>query len=162
MTVMNFVKLVIDPEIRKYFKKKHYASQSDSKFLIYGIDKYFMGPFPNSFGNIYVLVVVNYVSKWVEDKACRTNNHKVVVQFLKENVFAQFGTPCAIICDGGKKHFCNQVFQKLMLNYSVILKIATIYHPQTSGQVKIYNRAIKKILEKTVNPTRNDWVLKTK
>lgn len=60
-------------------------------FDIWGID--FMGPFPNSCGNLYILVAVDYVPKWVEVKTCKTNDHKVVVQFLKENVFAQFGTP---------------------------------------------------------------------
>jgi len=76
---------------------------------------------------------------------------------LKENVFARFGTPCAIISDAGK-YFCNQVFKKLMLKYSVIHKIAAPYHPQTSGQVEISNR--ERILEKTVNPTRKGWSLR--
>ena len=78
------------------------------KFDVWGID--FMGAFPNSFGNLYILVAVDYVSKWVEAITCRTNDHKVVVKFLRENVFARFGTPRAIISDGGK-HFCNRVFE---------------------------------------------------
>ena len=58
------------------------------EILMYGVD--FIGPFSNSFGNVYILVVVDYVSKWVETKSCRTNDHKVVVQFLEENIFARF------------------------------------------------------------------------
>ena len=46
-------------------------------FNVWDID--FMGPFSNSFGNVYILVVVDYVSKWVKAKACITNDHKVVV-----------------------------------------------------------------------------------
>jgi hypothetical protein len=46
-------------------------------FDVWGID--FMGPFPNSFGYLYILVAVDYVSKWVEAVACKTNDHKVVV-----------------------------------------------------------------------------------
>ena len=126
-------------------------------FDVWGID--FMGPFPNSFGNLYILVAVDYVSKWVEAIACRTNDHKVVVKFLRENVFARFGTPRAIISDGGK-HFCNRVFEQLMKKYGITHKVSTPYHPQTSGQVEISNREIKRILEKTVNPTRKDWSLR--
>lgn len=125
-------------------------------FDVWGID--FMGPFPNSFGNLYIRVAVDYVSKWVEAIACKTNDHKVVVQFLKDNVFARFGTPRAIISDG--KHFCNRVFEHLMKRYFITHKVATAYHPQTSGQVEISNREIKNILEKTVNPNRKDWSLR--
>jgi hypothetical protein len=73
-------------------------------FNVWGID--FMGPFPTSFSYLYILVAVDYVSKWVEAAACKTNDHKVVVQFLKDTIFAHFGTPQAIISDGGK-HFYN-------------------------------------------------------
>ncbi|XP_060972217.1 uncharacterized protein LOC133038172 [Cannabis sativa] len=126
-------------------------------FDVWGID--FMGHFPNSFGNLYILVGVDYVSKWVEVVACHTNDHKVVVRFLKENIFSRFGTPRAIISDGGT-HFCNKPFAHLMKNYGITHKVTTPYHPQTSGQVEISNREIKHILEKTVNPTRKDWSLR--
>ena len=63
-------------------------------------------PFPNSFGNQYILVVVDYVTKWVEAIPSSTSDNKVVIKFLKENIFSRFGTPCAIISDNGT-HFCN-------------------------------------------------------
>jgi hypothetical protein len=125
-------------------------------FDVWGID--FMGPFLNSYGYLYILVAVDYVFKWVEAIACKTNDHRVVLQFLKDNVFARFGTPRAIISDGGK-HFCNKFFEQLMKNYGITHKVATPYLPQTSGQVELSNREIKRILEKTVNPTRKDWFL---
>jgi hypothetical protein len=125
-------------------------------FDVWGID--FIGPFPNSYRYLYILAAVDYVSKWVEAIACKTNDHKVVLQFLKDNVIARFGTPRAIISDGGK-HFCNKFFEQLMKKYGITHKVATLYHPQTSGQVEISNREIKRILEKTVNPTRKDWFL---
>jgi hypothetical protein len=99
-------------------------------FDVWGID--FMGPFPLSFDYLYILVAVDYVSKWVEAVACKTNDHRVVVQFLKDTIFARFGTPQAIISDGGK-HFCNRVFEQLMKKYCITHKVATPYHPQTSG-----------------------------
>jgi hypothetical protein len=123
-------------------------------FDCWGID--FMGPFPPSFGYLYILVAVDYVSKWVEAVACKNNDHRTVVKFLKEHILSRFGTPRAIISDQGT-HFCNKPFEALMSKYGVIHKVATSYHPQTSGQVELANREIKQILEKTVNPDRKDW-----
>ncbi|CAL2256334.1 unnamed protein product [Prunus armeniaca] len=68
----------------------------------------------------------------------------------------RFGTSRAIISDGGS-HFVNQAFAALLKKYGITHKVATPYHPQTSGQVEISNREIKHILEKTVNITRKDW-----
>nr|GEU41178.1 reverse transcriptase domain-containing protein [Tanacetum cinerariifolium] len=75
-------------------------------FDVWGID--FMGPFPSSKGNKYILVAVDYLSKWVEAKALPTNDDRVVFKFLK-NIFGRFGTPRAIISDRGT-HFCNDQF----------------------------------------------------
>jgi hypothetical protein len=126
-------------------------------FDVWGID--FMGPFPSSYGNQYILVAVDYVSKWVEAVALPTNDSKVVVRFLRKNIFTRFGTPRAIISDGGS-HFCNRQFETLLSKYGVRHKIATPYHPQTSGQVEVSNREIKKILERTVSISRKDWAAK--
>ena len=60
-----------------------------------------MGPFPNSFGNLYILVVVDYMFKWVKAMVKRTNDNKVTVKILKENIFSQFGAPHAIISGNG-------------------------------------------------------------
>ncbi|BBN69597.1 transposable element gene [Prunus dulcis] len=102
-------------------------------FDVWGID--FMGPFPSSFGYIYILVAVDYVSKWVEAIATRTNDHKVVLNFLKDMIFTRFGTPRAIISDGGS-HLCNKPVEALMKKCNITHKVATPYHPQTSRQVK--------------------------
>ncbi|GJY43248.1 reverse transcriptase domain-containing protein [Tanacetum coccineum] len=115
-------------------------------FDVWGID--FMGPFPSSRGNKYILVAVDYLSKWVEAKALPTNDARVVVKFLK-SLFARFGTPHAIISDRGT-HFCNDQFAKVMLKYGVTHRLSTAYHPQTSGQVEVSNRGLKRILERTV------------
>ena len=93
---------------------------------VWGID--FMGPFPASFGYVYILVGVDYVSKWVEAVPCRAADHKVVLKFLKENIFSRFGVPKAIISDGGS-HFCNKPFENLLAKYGVKHKVATPYHP---------------------------------
>ncbi|KAL6325910.1 hypothetical protein AAG906_038401 [Vitis piasezkii] len=106
-------------------------------FDVWGID--FMGPFPMSFGNSYILVGVDYVSKWVEAIPCKHNDHTVVLKFLKENIFSRFGVPKAIISDGGT-HFCNRPFETLLAKYGVKHKVAIPYHPQTFGQVVITSR----------------------
>ena len=101
-------------------------------FDVWGID--FMGPFPTSYGHAYILVGVDYVSKWVEAITCKTNDNRVVLKFLKANIFSRFVVPEAIISDGGS-HLCKKPFKKLMAKYGVKHKVATTYHPQTSGQV---------------------------
>ena len=57
--------------------------------------------FPPSFGFIYILLAVDYVSKWVEAIAATTNDAKVVLKLLHKNIFTRFGTPQAIISDEG-------------------------------------------------------------
>nr|GEZ33052.1 reverse transcriptase domain-containing protein [Tanacetum cinerariifolium] len=108
-------------------------------FDVWGID--FMGPFPSSRGNKYILVAVDYLSKWVEAKALPTNDARVVCKSLK-SLFARFGTPRAIISDRGT-HFYNDQFAKVMHKYRVTHRLSTAYHPQTSGQVKAFCRAYK-------------------
>ncbi|CAL8167505.1 unnamed protein product [Prunus armeniaca] len=119
----------------------------------------FYGTFPASMTNKYILVAVDYVSKWVEAVALPTNDAKVVVKFLRKHIFTHFGTPWAIISDGGT-HFCNRQFNSLLAKYGITHKVSTPYHLQTSGQVEISNRELKKILEKTVGTSRKDWSLK--
>nr|GEU47527.1 reverse transcriptase domain-containing protein [Tanacetum cinerariifolium] len=122
-------------------------------FDVWGID--FMGPFSSSRGNRYILVVVDYLSKWVEAKALLTNDARVVVKLLKY-LFARFGTPRAIISDR-ETYFCNDKFAKVMSKYGVTHRFSTTYHPQTSGQVGVSNRGLKRILERTVEENRTSW-----
>ena len=126
-------------------------------FDVWGM--YFMGPFPVSFGNIYILLAVDYVSKWVEAAACPKNDANKVVGFLQRNFLSRFGTPRTIISDGGI-HVANKVFNKLISRYGIKHILSLAYHPQTNGQAEISNREIKKILEKTVSSSMRDWSLK--
>ena len=120
-------------------------------FDVWGID--FKGPFPSSFENMYVLLAVDYLSKWVQATACSKNDANTVVGFLQRNILSIFGTPVTIISDGGS-HFTNKVFEKLMNKYGIKHIMSLAYHPQTNGQAEISNREIKKILEKTVSSSR--------
>nr|GEW96738.1 reverse transcriptase domain-containing protein [Tanacetum cinerariifolium] len=94
-------------------------------FDVWGID--FMGPFPSSRGNNYILVAVDYLSKWVEEKALPTNDARVV-------------------------------FARVMTKYGVTHRLATAYHPQTSGQVEVSNRSLKRISERTVGENHASWL----
>ncbi|RVW82162.1 Gag-Pol polyprotein [Vitis vinifera] len=90
---------------------------------------------------------------------CKHNDHRVVLKFLKENIFLRFGVPKAITSDRGT-HFCNKPFETLLAKYGVKHKVATPYHPQTSGQVELANRNIKNILMKVVNTNIKYWSVK--
>jgi len=107
----------------------------------------FMGPFPHSHNNLYILVVVEYVSKWVEAVATPTNDSKVVLKFLKKNIFTRFGTPRALLSDNGTQ-FCSKPLESLLKKYGLFHKVAMPYHPQTSGQVEVSNRELKSIMKK--------------
>nr|GEW04146.1 reverse transcriptase domain-containing protein [Tanacetum cinerariifolium] len=92
---------------------------------------------------------------WVEAKALPTNDAKIVVKFLK-TLFSRFGIPRAIISDHGT-HFCNDQFTRVMIKYGVTHRLATAYHPQTSDQVEVSNRRLKRILERTMGENRASW-----
>ncbi|KAL4302313.1 hypothetical protein GQ457_10G008720 [Hibiscus cannabinus] len=126
-------------------------------FDVWGID--FMGPFPSSFGNLYILLAVDYVSKWVEAVATTHNDAKTVQRFIKKNIFTRSGTPRVIISDEGR-HFDNRSIAAALRKLGINHKLSTAYHPQTNGQAEVSNREIKSILEKVVNPNRKDWSLR--
>ncbi|GKA63637.1 reverse transcriptase domain-containing protein [Tanacetum coccineum] len=115
----------------------------------------FMGSFPSSRGNKYILVAIDYLSKWVEAKVLPTNDARVVCKFLK-SLFARFGAPRATISDR-ETYFYNDQFAKVMLKYGVTHRLSTAYHPQTSGQVEVSNHGLKRILERTVGENCASW-----
>jgi len=126
-------------------------------FDVWDID--FMSPFCPSHNNLYILVAVDYVSKWMEAIVSPINDSKVVLKFLKKNIFTQFGTLRALLSDNDT-HFCNKPLKSLLKKYGIFHKVATPYHPQTNWPVELSNRELKRILEKTVDWSRKDWSLK--
>lgn len=109
-------------------------------FDVSGMD--FIGYFAPSNQNQYMILMVHYVSKWVEAVAFPTNDVKVVIKFLK-NMFTRFRTLRAIIITDEGSHLCNQTFETLLAKYGVKHKITTTYHTQTSGQAEILKKKSK-------------------
>ena len=91
-----------------------------------------MGPFLSSFGNLDILLVVDYVSKWVEAIACPINDANTVVRFIQRNILSRFGAPRIIISDQ-RSHFENNVFSKLMSRYGIRHVMGLSYHPYSNG-----------------------------
>ncbi|XP_021773660.1 protein NYNRIN-like [Chenopodium quinoa] len=89
-------------------------------FDVWGVD--FMGPFVSSCGNLYILVAVDYVTKWIEAIPSPTNDHKVVLKLLKKIIFPRFGVPRVLISDGGS-HFAKKQLEALLKRYGVHHKI---------------------------------------
>nr|GEY25920.1 reverse transcriptase domain-containing protein [Tanacetum cinerariifolium] len=78
------------------------------------------------------------------------------ISWGRSRLHERTSSPRAIISDRGT-HFCNDQFAMVMLKYGVIHHLTTAYHPQTSGQVEVSNRGLKRILERTVGKNRASW-----
>ncbi|KAI3730012.1 hypothetical protein L6452_18688 [Arctium lappa] len=126
-------------------------------FDVWGIE--FMGPFSLSNNYAYILVVADYVSKWVEAMACHSNDARTVVKFLHKHIFTRFGKPRALISEEGT-HFINNLLEEVLEKYNIKLRVATTYHLQINGLVELSNSEIKSILSKVIEPHRKNWASK--
>ena len=95
-------------------------------FYVWGID--FLGPFPLSFRNLYIILAMDYVFKWVKPIACPIHDARIVIGFIQRNILSKFGEPRTIISDKGS-HFENKVFAKIMSIYGIRHVMGLAYHP---------------------------------
>ena len=95
----------------------------------------------------HILVVVDYVTKWVEAIPTSSADHNTSIKMLKEVIFPRFGVSRYLMTDGGS-HFIHCVFHKMLAKYDVNHRIASPYHPQSSGKVELSNRELKLIFQK--------------
>jgi hypothetical protein len=123
-------------------------------FDVWGID--FMGPFPNSECCEYILVAIDYVSKWLEALSCRATDAMHSKRMFYEVIIPMYGVPRIVISDGGS-HLNDRTLLKALSEDGVDHRIATPYHPQMSGQAETSNKQIKNILQKTVNQMGRSW-----
>jgi hypothetical protein len=123
-------------------------------FDVWGID--FMGPFKNSHGSEHILVMVDYVSKWVEAMPCHKASTEESIAMIKSVIFPRFGTLIILISDGGT-HFSAKYFKKCLSKLGIKHRISTAYHPQTNRQAETSNRQLKNILNKTIEKGGKYW-----
>jgi len=123
-------------------------------FDVWGID--YMGPFPPLKKYEYILVAVDYVSKWVEAMPCRNAESMHSKKMFEEIIFLGFGVPRIVISVGGS-HFIDKRFEQYLSKHGIRHNVATPYRPQTSGQAETSNKQIKNILQKIVNEMGTAW-----
>jgi transposase InsO family protein len=87
-----------------------------------------MGPFPNSEGYEYILVAVDYVSKWVEALPYQATDAMYSKRMFHEVIFLRYGVSRIVISDGGS-HFIDWTYQKALMEDGIDHQIAIPYHP---------------------------------
>lgn len=113
----------------------------------------------SSRGMAYIIVATEYLTKWVEAKAVRSNDAKNAAVFLFENVITRFGVPKILVSDRGT-HFLNEVIEAMTERFQIDHRKTTPYHPQTNGQTERVNQTLGTILRKTVRDSKRDWDVK--
>ena len=126
-------------------------------FRKWGLD--FVGPFKPSATctrNKYIIVAIDYCTKWVEVKTFHDNTAEKITKFVYEYLRCRFGCPIELASDQGG-HFVNWLIRELTFHYTVVHKKSTPYYPQANGLTKSTNKTLQTILKKIVNEHRIDW-----
>ena len=120
-----------------------------------GID--FVGPLQrSSSNNRYIIVAVDYLTKWPEAKPVPEATAEQTVRFIYEDIICRHGCPGKIITDRGT-HFNNHLLQTLIQKFQINHNMSTPYHPQTNGLVERFNRTLKEALAKTAANNLDEW-----
>lgn len=115
------------------------------------------GPFPETHkGNKYILVAMDYFSKWPEAFAIPNQEVTTVAKILVDNVFSRFGVPLELHSDQGR-NFESKVFQKMCALMGIKKTRTTPLHPQSDGMVERFNRTLEQHLSKVVDKHQRDW-----
>nr|GEV96695.1 reverse transcriptase domain-containing protein [Tanacetum cinerariifolium] len=115
----------------------------------------------SSHGNSSTLWFVDFANYHVEDFIVKGMSSQQKNKFFKDVKHYFWDDPFMFkICAEQfirRTHFCNDQFAKVMLKYGVTHRLATAYHPKTSGQGEVSSRGLKRILERTVGENRASW-----
>lgn len=121
-----------------------------------GVD--IMGPFPRSSDrNEYLLVFVDYYTRWVELFPIRTATALVIARILRKEILTRWGVPDFILSDRGSQ-FVSSVFRELCNKWTIIHKLTTAYHPQTNMTERV-NRNLKCMISSYVGDNHCKWDL---
>ena len=119
-------------------KHRLHSIRVDEPFARIGID--IVGPLPRSKnGNRYIVVAMDYFTKWPEAKALKEATAKEVSKFIYEEIICRHGCPKRILSDRGT-HFNNQLIEDLTNKFTIKHGFSTPYHPKTNGLVKRFNK----------------------
>ena len=110
----------------------------------------------SSKGMAYIVVATEYLTKWAEAKAVKTNTTENATIFLYEIIIAKFGCPKILVSDRGA-HFINDVIREMTERFQIDHRKTTPYHPQTNGQTERVNGILVSILRKMVRDSKRDW-----
>eukprot|EP00253_Pinus_taeda_P026735 PITA_26735 len=124
-------------------------------FEKWGMD--FVGPVnPPSKQKSYIIVCIDYLTKWAKTKAIKAATEEKVAEFLRENIFYKFGYPRELVTYQGSQ-FTSNLIEDLFTHHKIKHRTSTPYHPQANGQVEVTNRALEGILTEVVSSSRKDW-----
>ncbi|XP_017237355.1 uncharacterized protein LOC108210538 [Daucus carota subsp. sativus] len=124
-------------------------------FAMWGID--IMGPFPKAKNEVqYVMVGIDYMTKWVEAKTLRNITQEDAIKFVKEHIVTRFGIPVILVSDNGTQ-FVGKKFTKYLSDLGIKHRKASVCHPQSNGQVEVTNRIIVRGLEKRLQGLKKKW-----
>ena len=122
----------------------------------WGID--YIGPIApmSTKRNQYIIIAVEYLTKWTEAKPIKAADAKQTAIFLHENIISHFGCPKILVSNRGS-HFFNEAIEELTKLFQINHRKTTPYHPQTNGLAERVNQTLVRILRKTVMDSKRDW-----
>jgi ribonuclease HI len=125
-------------------------------FAWWGLD--LLGPFPRAPGqNRYLIVGVDYFTKWIEAEPLAQITAHNVLRFFKRNILARFGIPHTVVTDN-RTQFTDKKFQEFLINLKVTQHFTSVEHPQTNGQAEAANRVILRGLKRRLGEAKGKWV----
>jgi hypothetical protein len=124
-------------------------------FCKWGIDFMNLHP-PSNNGHKYIVMEVDYFTKWVESMPTSNNTTDTTTHFFFNHVITRFGVPLQLVPNHGK-HFENEIFVEISSNLGFTREFSFLYYPQSNGQVEAVNKVLKTMLQCTVNKHKTNW-----